>query len=324
MHQLAAGLKVLRAHNLIHRDLKPQNLLLTAGAVDTATLKIADFGFARSMQPHDLAETLCGSPLYMAPEILQFQKYDAKADLWSVGTILFELLVGRPPFGGANHMALLRNIEKTDEAVPPHVAAAHSPQCVHLLRCLLRRNPIRRVSFDEFFLHPFMMPGTTPASPTYAPFSSRAAPPGERSGGELLLGTGCGPRGPSYLPGSLAAGVCDSGTMSTASHSATQSGGGSSGTGGSGAHHMTTNQYDSYTEQQDSLFFQFESDSNPTSPAKPPPSPLSTGVTLVPHMLFPAMDHARNTGMQPVGAPLSTGFQVGTVASSFSLLPHRS
>jgi serine/threonine protein kinase len=285
MHQLAAGLKVLRAHNLIHRDLKPQNLLLTAGAVDTATLKIADFGFARSMQPHDLAETLCGSPLYMAPEILQFQKYDAKADLWSVGTILFELLVGRPPFGGANHMALLRNIEKTDEAVPPHVAAAHSPQCVHLLRCLLRRNPIRRVSFDEFFLHPFMMPGTTPASPTYAPFSSRAAPPGERSGGELLLGTGCGPRG---------------------------------------AHHMTTNQYDSYTEQQDSLFFQFESDSNPTSPAKPPPSPLSTGVTLVPHMLFPAMDHARNTGMQPVGAPLSTGFQVGTVASSFSLLPHRS
>lgn len=71
MHQLAAGLKVLRAHNLIHRDLKPQNLLLTAGAVESATLKIADFGFARSMEPQDLAETLCGSPLYMAPEILQ-------------------------------------------------------------------------------------------------------------------------------------------------------------------------------------------------------------------------------------------------------------
>lgn len=48
-----------------------------------------------------LAETLCGSPLYMAPEILHFHKYDAKADLWSVGTILFELLTGRPPFHGA-------------------------------------------------------------------------------------------------------------------------------------------------------------------------------------------------------------------------------
>ena len=64
-------------------------------------LKIADFGFARNLQPAGLAETLCGSPLYMAPEILQFHKYDAKADLWSVGTILYELVVGRPPFNGA-------------------------------------------------------------------------------------------------------------------------------------------------------------------------------------------------------------------------------
>ncbi len=60
-------------------------------------LKIADFGFARSLQPSALADTLCGSPLYMAPEILRFHKYDAKADLWSVGTILFELVVGARP-----------------------------------------------------------------------------------------------------------------------------------------------------------------------------------------------------------------------------------
>ena len=80
--------------------MKPQNLLLSC-AGPGAILKIADFGFARNLQPLGLAETLCGSPLYMAPEILQFHKYDAKADLWSVGTILFELLVGRPPYNGA-------------------------------------------------------------------------------------------------------------------------------------------------------------------------------------------------------------------------------
>ena len=55
------------------------------------------------VQLQGLAETLCGSPLYMAPEILHFHKYDAKADLWSVGTILFELLTGRPPFHGELH-----------------------------------------------------------------------------------------------------------------------------------------------------------------------------------------------------------------------------
>jgi serine/threonine-protein kinase ULK/ATG1 len=86
MGHLASGLEFLSAKNLIHRDLKPQNLLLTEAA-DTATLKIADFGFARHLETAALAETLCGSPLYMAPEILSFKRYDAKADLWSVGAV---------------------------------------------------------------------------------------------------------------------------------------------------------------------------------------------------------------------------------------------
>lgn len=84
----------MRQHNLIHRDLKPQNLLLDSDS-DRATLKIADFGFARTLGMNNLAATLCGSPLFMAPEILRYQKYDEKADLWSVGTILFEMVTGQ-------------------------------------------------------------------------------------------------------------------------------------------------------------------------------------------------------------------------------------
>ena len=79
---LAAGLECLWRRSLVHRDLKPQNLLLTE-ATDDGVLKIGDFGFARQLGPSKLAETLCGSPLYMAPEILALKRYDAKADLWS-------------------------------------------------------------------------------------------------------------------------------------------------------------------------------------------------------------------------------------------------
>ncbi|VFQ89370.1 unnamed protein product [Cuscuta campestris] len=155
MQQLASGLKVLRENNLIHRDLKPQNLLLSVNN-DNAVLKIADFGFARSLQPRGLAETLCGSPLYMAPEIMQLQKYDAKADLWSVGAILFQLVTGRTPFVGNNQIQLLQNIVKSSELQFPSNAKNLSDECIDLCKKLLRRNPVERLTFEEFFNHQFL------------------------------------------------------------------------------------------------------------------------------------------------------------------------
>eukprot|EP00934_Nitzschia_sp_Nitz4_P000563 Nitzschia sp. Nitz4//scaffold113_size70149//65767//68656//NITZ4_005964-RA/size70149-augustus-gene-0.87-mRNA-1//1//CDS//3329533383//563//frame0 len=173
MRDLAAGLKFLWGQELIHRDIKPQNLLLTGplplDEVDDPdnspeeqakrceanypsakfSLKIADFGFARHLQTASLAETLCGSPLYMAPEILQHHRYDAKADLWSVGTVLYEMIVGRPPFNGENHIDLLRNIQRKAVRLPPKVIV--SKPCVNLLRLLLNRNPLSRAGFREFF-----------------------------------------------------------------------------------------------------------------------------------------------------------------------------
>ncbi|XP_057519308.1 serine/threonine-protein kinase ATG1c isoform X1 [Amaranthus tricolor] len=155
MQQLAAGLKVLRDNNIIHRDLKPQNLLLSTNE-NNSVLKIADFGFARSLQPRGLAETLCGSPLYMAPEIMQLQKYDAKADLWSVGAILYQLVTGKTPFSGSNQIELLQNIIKATELRFPSDMEDLSSQFVDLCQKLLRRNPVERLTFDEFFNHPFL------------------------------------------------------------------------------------------------------------------------------------------------------------------------
>ncbi|KAL1545550.1 non-specific serine/threonine protein kinase [Salvia divinorum] len=155
MQQLAEGLKVLRENNLIHRDLKPQNLLLSSNG-DKSILKIADFGFARSLQPLGLAETLCGSPLYMAPEIMQLQRYDAKADLWSVGAILFQLVTGKTPFTGVNQIQLLQNIIKATDLKFPPEAKDLSLHCMDLCRKLLRRNPVERLTFEEFFNHPYL------------------------------------------------------------------------------------------------------------------------------------------------------------------------
>eukprot|EP00543_Licmophora_paradoxa_P009635 CAMPEP_0202477472 /NCGR_PEP_ID=MMETSP1360-20130828/93959_1 /ASSEMBLY_ACC=CAM_ASM_000848 /TAXON_ID=515479 /ORGANISM="Licmophora paradoxa, Strain CCMP2313" /LENGTH=984 /DNA_ID=CAMNT_0049104717 /DNA_START=1310 /DNA_END=4264 /DNA_ORIENTATION=- len=172
MRDLSSGLKFLWSQELIHRDIKPQNLLLTGPLPldepndlakmdahedmrrqanfpsDHFALKIADFGFARHLQTASLAETLCGSPLYMAPEILQHQRYDAKADLWSVGAVLFEMIAGKPPFNGENHIDLLRNIQRKAVRLPQDVKV--SKECVTLLRILLNRNPLARAGFREF------------------------------------------------------------------------------------------------------------------------------------------------------------------------------
>uniref|UniRef100_A0A4W3KHN8 non-specific serine/threonine protein kinase n=1 Tax=Callorhinchus milii TaxID=7868 RepID=A0A4W3KHN8_CALMI len=103
LQQIAAAMRVLHSKGIIHRDLKPQNILLSnisrkKSNVNGIRVKIADFGFARYLQSNMMAATLCGSPMYMAPEVIMSQHYDAKADLWSIGTVIFQCLVGKPPF----------------------------------------------------------------------------------------------------------------------------------------------------------------------------------------------------------------------------------
>ncbi|XP_070665759.1 serine/threonine-protein kinase ATG1c isoform X2 [Malus domestica] len=92
----------------------------------------------------------------MAPEIMQLQKYDAKADLWSVGAILFQLVTGRTPFTGNNQIQLLQNILKATELQFPSDSNNLSSECKELCQKLLRRNPVERLTFEEFFNHPFL------------------------------------------------------------------------------------------------------------------------------------------------------------------------
>lgn len=180
LKQLASAMEFLRSRGFIHRDVKPQNLLLLpspddmakrkgvpevmAASKDSAVpvvginslpmLKLADFGFARSLPSTSLAETLCGSPLYMAPEILRYEKYDHRVDLWSIGTVLYELISGRPPFKASNHVELLRKIEQNEDLIRFSSKVAISREMKDIIRGLLKKKPDDRITFPQFFGHP--------------------------------------------------------------------------------------------------------------------------------------------------------------------------
>jgi len=153
LHHISAGLLVIHKLNFIHRDLKPQNILLSEDS-DQAILKIADFGFARPLQPFDMAATICGSPLYMAPEILRHERYDGRADLWSVGAIIFELISGKNAFTGSNPLQLLANIERAPGVIFP-ADLEISSELNELLSEVLVKNPNDRISCSRFFAHPY-------------------------------------------------------------------------------------------------------------------------------------------------------------------------
>jgi len=149
MKQIAEGLRYLRSKNIIHRDLKPHNLLMTK---DHKTIKIADFGFARILGSEALEATVCGSPLYMAPEILRGEEYNSKADLWSVGVILYEMLCGVRPFQDvSNIIALRQKVDHDPIQFPKRITI--SRECRRLLIQLLQKDHRRRIEWQDFFDH---------------------------------------------------------------------------------------------------------------------------------------------------------------------------
>jgi WD40 repeat protein len=114
--QGAAGLASAHASGLIHRDIKPGNILIEAV---TEKVRLTDFGLARATEDLKLTRTgfVAGTPLYMAPEQARGDDVDARADLFSLGSVLYEALAGRPPFEGKTPLAVLRRV--ADEAHAP-------------------------------------------------------------------------------------------------------------------------------------------------------------------------------------------------------------
>ncbi|XP_064434246.1 serine/threonine-protein kinase ULK1 isoform X5 [Mirounga angustirostris] len=160
LQQIAGAMHLLHSKGIIHRDLKPQNILLSnpggrRANPNSIRVKIADFGFARYLQSNMMAATLCGSPMYMAPEVIMSQHYDGKADLWSIGTIVYQCLTGKAPFQASSPQDLRLFYERNKTLVPTIPRETSAP-LRQLLLALLQRNHKDRMDFDEFFRHPFL------------------------------------------------------------------------------------------------------------------------------------------------------------------------
>ncbi|XP_059559136.1 serine/threonine-protein kinase 36 isoform X3 [Myotis daubentonii] len=172
--QLVSALYYLHSHRILHRDMKPQNILLAKDG----GIKLCDFGFARAMSTNTMVLTsIKGTPLYMSPELVEERPYDHTADLWSVGCILYELAVGTPPFYTTSIFQLVNLILKDPVRWPPTI----SPCFKNFLQGLLTKDPRQRLSWPDLLHHPFIAGHVTiitePAGPDLGtPLTSRLPP----------------------------------------------------------------------------------------------------------------------------------------------------
>ncbi|KAK4764340.1 hypothetical protein SAY87_013778 [Trapa incisa] len=154
--QLIDAVDYCHNRRVCHRDLKPENLLLDI----RGNLKVSDFGLSASKKPGDMLSTACGSPCYVAPELLWNRGYDGSAaDVWSCGVILFELLAGTLPFEDRNIMNLYKKILSGQYKCPAWFTESQK----RLLTRILEPNPEKRITIPEIVDDPWFQINYKPA-----------------------------------------------------------------------------------------------------------------------------------------------------------------
>jgi calcium-dependent protein kinase len=137
-------------NNVIHRDIKPENIMIT----HTNQVKLIDFGLSTIVRDHQHKSDVSGTPYYMAPEVLN-QDYTEKADMWSIGVLLYTLVSGYLPFQGKDSHELFSRIRKADFHFKHKEFETISDLCKDFITKLLVVNPNKRLSGSQALLHPW-------------------------------------------------------------------------------------------------------------------------------------------------------------------------
>ena len=133
-------------NGVVYRDLKPENLLLT----EEGHIKITDFGFAKSLKPNEKTFTLCGTPEYLAPEVIQQKGHSFPCDWWGVGVLIYEMTCGHAPFMDQNPFKLYEKIIHTEVAFPEDF----DPALEQLVLGLLDKDANTRLDKEHIMSHP--------------------------------------------------------------------------------------------------------------------------------------------------------------------------
>lgn len=144
IYQMAEALSYLHARNIIHRDIKPENILLGFDNV----VKISDFGWS-VIASNSKRSTMCGTLDYLPPEMIEAKEHDYRVDVWALGVLCYELVVGQPPFEEEFRDATYKRIAKVDLKIPEFI----SPECADLIKSLLQYDPEKRFPLSEVKNH---------------------------------------------------------------------------------------------------------------------------------------------------------------------------